>query len=59
MKKGRACRARKPQNRHGMSNSIHVVSVSAHPHDRSLWVFDDERSGLREEPFVLGGERSD
>ena len=31
-----------------------VLTLCPYLIDRSCWVFDDERTGLREEAFVLG-----
>jgi len=41
-----------------MSNSIHVIHPYRHPQNPKTWVFDDERHGLVQEPFVLGASEA-
>lgn len=41
-----------------VANAVHVIFPYRHPHDRTLWVFDDARFGLVQEPFVLGASEA-
>lgn len=39
-------------------NAVHVIHAYRHPRSKAVWVFDDARFGLREEPFVLGASEA-
>lgn len=41
-----------------VANAVHVIFPYRHRQDRATWVFDDERFGLHEEPFVLGASEA-
>ena len=43
--------AARPANLHG--NAIHVIAPYRH---HGMWVFDDDRVGLHQEPFVSGAD---
>lgn len=41
-----------------VANAVHVIFPYRHPEDRTLWVFDDARFGLVQEPFVFGASEA-
>ena len=34
------------------NNTVHCIAPYRHPQSKSVWVFDDPRHGLEQEPFV-------
>ena len=34
------------------NNTVHCIAPYRHPQSKSVWVFDDPRHGLQQEPFV-------